>query len=147
MTRSIHTGAASPSRRAMLGKASLALALALGALIACSKPAEPVKITKVDLSTKLNDDKSISSASETFAPNATVYGSVATEGSGPATLTAKWVSADGQVLAEQTQPISPTAPAYFEFHLAPAGGWPKGRHKVIFAIDGTGMRTREFEVR
>lgn len=145
MTRLIHAQGPSPSRHGMLGRASLVVAL--GTLVACSQPAEPVKITRADLSTKLNADNSISSASETFAPNTTVYGSVATEGSGAATLTAKWVSADGQVLAEQKQPITPTGPAFFEFHFAPAGGWPKGRHKVIFAINETGPRTREFEVR
>ena len=91
MMRSIQGRIASPWRRGTLASASLVLALS--ALVACSKAGEPVKITKADLSTKLNADNSISSASETFAPNAMVYGSVATEGSGAATLTAKWVSA------------------------------------------------------
>jgi hypothetical protein len=146
MTTWINGGTRSAARRAPVGRAAM-LMLTLGAVVACSKPAEPVKITRADLSTQLNADRSISSASETFAPTSTVYGSVATEGSGSATLTAKWVSADGQVLAEQKQPITPTRPEFFEFHFAPPGGWPKGRHKVIFAIDGTGARTREFEVR
>ena len=146
MRTSMHTGTRSAARRAMVERA-VTLLLALGTAVACSKPAEPVKITRADLSTQLNADRSISSASETFAPNSTVYGSVATEGSGSATLTAKWVSADGQVLAEQKQPITPTRAEFFEFHFAPPGGWPKGRHKVTFAIDGTGARTREFEVR
>jgi hypothetical protein len=122
----------------------IAVGLVLGA---CSQPAEPTKITKLDIGATINPDKSISSMSETFSPSSTVYASLKTEGTTPATLTAKWVAADGQVLAEQSQSIAPTGPAYFEFHLSPPGGWPKGRHKATFAIDGTGVRTREFEVR
>ena len=52
-----------------------------------------------------------------------------------------------QRIAEQTQQIKPTKPAHFEFHFSPPGGWPKGRHKVTFTLDGGGTRTREFEVR
>jgi len=122
--------------------------LVLGcALAACSKPAEPVKITSIELGTFVGDDKSISSPSETFASSSTIYASIATESAGAGTLKAKWVSADGQTLTEQTQQINPTKPAHFEFHFAPPGGWPKGRHKVTFTLNGSGTRTREFEVR
>ena len=117
------------------------------ALAACSKPAEPVKITNIDLASHVNDDRSISSPSETFAPTSTIYASITTEGSGAGTLKAIWVGADGQTLTEQTQQINPTTPTHFEFHFAPPGGWPKGRHKVTFTLDGAGTRTREFEVR
>ncbi len=125
----------------------LALLVVGCALAACSKPAEPLKITSIDLATYVNDDKSISSPSETFASTSTIYASIATEGAGAGTLKAQWVGADGQALTDQTQQINPTKPAHFEFHFAPAGGWPKGRHKVTFTLDGSGTRTREFEVR
>ncbi len=122
--------------------------LVLGcALAACSKPGEPVKVTGIELGTFVNDDKSVSSPSETFASSSTIYASITTEGAGAGTLKAQWVGADGQTLTEQTQQIEPTKPAHFEFHFAPPGGWPKGRHKVTFTLNGSGTRTREFEVR
>ncbi|MBI3770288.1 MAG: hypothetical protein HY271_17590 [Deltaproteobacteria bacterium] len=114
---------------------------------ACSKPAEPLKITAIDLGHRVNDDNRIPSPSETYAPADTVYASISVEGTGSGTLTARWTSADGQLLSEQTQKIAPTAPAHFEFHLAQPGGWPKGRHKAVFTLNGGGSRTREFEVR
>jgi hypothetical protein len=82
-----------------------------------------------------------------IAPASTIYASIATEGAGAGTLKAQWVGADGQTLTEQTQQINPTKPAHFEFHFAPPGGWPKGRHKVTFTLDGGGTRTRGFDVR
>lgn len=120
--------------------------LALTVLAACSKP-EPVRVTSIVLGAKINDDKTVSSPQETFAPSSTVYGSIGTEGGGAATLAARWTLADGRLLAEQTQSISPTQPTHFEFHLIPEGGWPIGRHKVVFTLNGQGSRSREFEVR
>ena len=104
-------------------------------------------MTSIEMATFVNDDKSISSPSETFAPSSTIYASIATEGAGAGTLKAKWVGADGQTFTEQTQQINPTKQAHFEFHFAPPGGWPKGRHKVTFTLNDAGTRTREFEVR
>jgi hypothetical protein len=115
--------------------------------VACSQPAEPLKITAIDLGHRLSDDNRVPSPSETYDAASTVYASISVEGVGSGTLAARWTSADGQLLAEQTQKIAPTAPAHFEFHLAPPGGWPKGRHKAVFTLDGGGSRTREFEVR
>ena len=132
-------------RTIVVARAGIVAALVL--VTGCSKPAEPVKITALVLGGKINDDKSISSMQETFAPSSTVYGAISTEGSGQATLAARWTAADGRVLAEQTQVINPTRASHFEFHLAPDGGWPVGRHKVVFTLNGTAGRTREFEIR
>jgi hypothetical protein len=123
--------------------------MVLGLLLAgaCSKPAEPLKIAAIDLGHGVSDDNRVPSPSETYAAAGTVYASISVEGTGSGTLTARWTSADGQLLAEQTQKIALIAPAHFEFHLAPPGGWPKGRHKAVFTLNGGDSRTREFEVR
>ena len=125
----------------------VAATLLLLALASCSKPPEPVKIIAIDLGSAVDDENRVLSPAMTYSAQSTVYASIATEGMGTATLTARWTDPDGQLLADQTQAINPTKPAYFEFHLAPPGGWGKGRHKVVFAIGGTGSRTREFEIR
>jgi len=130
--------------RARAAAVAAVVALCLG----CNKPAgEPLKITAIDLGPAVTDDKIVRSPAETFAPTSTIYASIATEGAGNGTLTARWTAADGKLLAEQKQTITPTKATHFEFHYAPAGGWPVGRHKVVFALDGGGARTREFEVR
>jgi hypothetical protein len=124
-----------------------ALLMLLIACGACSKPAEPVRITGIELGSTINTDNTVSSPNVTFPPNATVYASIATEGTGSGTLASRWIGADDQVFTEQTQSINPTKPAYFEFHFVAPGGWPKGRHKVVFTLNGGGTRTREFEIR
>ena len=125
----------------------IAAAIAGLLLIACSKPAEPLKIVGVDLGSRINDDKTVPAPTETFSSSSVVYVSISVEGAGPGTLAARWTSADGQLLTEQTQPIAPTAPAHFEFHFVPPAGWPIGRHKVVVSLNGAGNRTREFTVR
>ncbi len=125
----------------------------LGALLlvgaaACSEPTEPVKIVAVDLTHEVDQHNEPRSARETFAPQSTIYASIATEGSGKGTLAAKWTDPDGKVLAEQTQDINPTKPQRFEFHIPPAQGQhPLGRYKVVITLDGKGTRSREFEIR
>jgi hypothetical protein len=123
-------------------------ACALVALAACSRePVEPVKITGVDLSHEIAANNEPRSARETFAPSSTVYAAIATEGSGPATLAAKWTDASGKVLADQNQSINPTKPQRFEFHLDPDGDWALGRYKVVITLNGAAPRSREFEIR
>ena len=134
-------------RAHMLTRAA-AVAVVVAVSIACNKPSgEPLKITAVDLGSGVTDDKMVHSPAETFAPKSTIYASIATDGVGSGTLSARWTAADGKLLAEQKQTINPTKATHFEFHYAPAEGWPVGRHKVVLALDGSAPRTREFDVR
>ena len=124
--------------------------MALLALAACtsSPPAEPVKIVAVDLTHEIDQHNEARSARETFAPTSTIYASIATEGTGNATLAAKWTDPEGKVLADQNQTINPTKPQRFEFHIPPPdGGHPIGRYKVVITLNGGSTRTREYEIR
>ena len=134
-------------RRAALWSAAILLGVA-----ACSAPAEPVKIVAVDLTHEVDEHNEPRSARETFAPTSTIYASIATEGTGKATLTAKWTDPSGQVLADQKQEINPTKPQRFEFHIPPAQGQhPLGRYHVNIALNGGGApgatKSRDFEIR
>jgi hypothetical protein len=124
--------------------ALLALAIA-----ACTSgpPPEPVKIVSIETGAAVDANNRLHSPSMTFAQQSPVYASIATEGTGRGTLLAQWLDQNGKVLHEEKQEINPTGPATFEFHYVPQGGWPIGRHKVVFTINGTGARTREFEAR
>ena len=130
--------------KAAVGVVMLALAVA-----GCSPPAEPVKIVSVDLTHEIDENNETrSGARETFAPTSTIYASIATEGTGPATLAAKWTDPSGKVLADEKKEINPTKPQRSEFHIKPPeGGHPVGRYKVVVTLNGGGTRTREFEVR
>ena len=130
--------------KAAVGVVMLALAVA-----GCSAPAEPVKIVSVDLTHEIDENNETrSGARETFAPTSTIYASIATEGTGPATLAAKWTDPSGKVLADEKKEINPTKPQRSEFHIKPPeGGHPVGRYKVVVTLNGGGTRTREFEVR
>ena len=127
--------------------AEMGVVLLLAAM-ACSAPSEPVKIVAVDLTHEVDEHNEARSARETFAPTSTIYASIATEGTGTATLAAKWTDPDGKVLADQNQTINPTKPQRFEFHIPPAQGQhPLGRYKVVISLNGGSSRTREFEIR
>lgn len=130
-------------------RAAVAAVAVLVGIAGCSKPAEPVKIVSVDLTHEIDaNNETRSGARETFAPTSTIYASIATEGSGPATLAAKWTDPTGKVLADEKQDVNPTKPQRFEFHIAPPpGGHPVGRYKVVVTLNGGAARTREFEVR
>lgn len=134
------------SIRTSMAVATLAGALALAG---CSAPAEPLKIVAVDLTHEIDEhNETRSGARETFAPTSTIYASIATEGTGPGTLSAKWTDPSGKVLADEKKEINATQPQRFEFHIPPpAGGHPIGRYKVVISLNGGGTRTREFEVR
>ena len=135
-------------RRAAVWSVALLMGLA-----ACSAPAEPVKIVAVDLTHEIDEHNEARSARETFAPTSTIYASIATEGTGKATLSAKWTDPAGKVIADQTQDINPTKPSRFEFHIPPAAGaHPLGRYKVVIALNGGAgghgaIKNREFEIR
>jgi hypothetical protein len=128
-------------------RGAAAIAVILLTVAACSKPAEPVKIVSIDLSNAVDANNHVVGLSETFEQKGTVYAAISTEGSGTAELKARWLDPQGTLVTEQTQKINPTKPSTFEFHYVPPSGWAKGRQKVEFTIDGTGGRTREFEVR
>ncbi len=129
------------------GAAAIVAVMVMSAA-SCSKPAEPVKMVEINLSNAVDKNNVVVSLSETYALQGTVYASIATEGSGEATLKARWFDPQGKPLTEQTQTVHPTAPAHFEFHYMPPGGWPApGRYKVEFTIDGKEQRSREFNVR
>ena len=106
-----------------------------------------VKVSAIDLGKSVADNKTITNTSDTFSPRDTIYVSVATEGTGPATLKAKWMYQDGQVVDETTQQISATGPEHTEFHIAKPTAWPAGKYKVEITVNGTSAGTKDFEIK
>ncbi len=137
--------------------------VALVAAAACSKkadtandtaattattPAPAVHVTGVDLGPALGSDNRVANSTDTFAPNETIYASVATEGASPgATLMARWTFQDGQIVDTTSRTIAPTGPAATEFHVSKPSGWPKGNYKVEVMLDGASVQTKNFTVK
>jgi hypothetical protein len=109
-------------------------------------PAAGVTVTAVDLGRSINADKTVAMPVMEFAPSDTIYASIGTEGSGTATIKARWVFQDGSVVDESSQTISPMGAARTEFHIMKPDGWPAGHYRLEITADGT-TRTKEFEVK
>jgi hypothetical protein len=106
-----------------------------------------VSVTSIDVGRSLAADKSLADKAGEFRPTDTVYASVATGGSGTATLKAHWTFQDGQTVNESEQTVSPTGPAHTEFHISKPDGWPKGKYKVEVLLNGTSVGSKDFEIK
>src|SRR5262245_36889715 len=78
-----------------------------------------VQFSDVRLGNAIAADKSVTTATETFAAKDTIYASVTTSGTAPsASLRALWTFQDGQVVSDDTQSITPTGVDTTEFHIS-----------------------------
>jgi hypothetical protein len=150
---------------------SLLLSTALLSFVGCSKTEEPktpatpppvaepapapaapagVTVGTINVGKSIDADKKIATPMETFAKGDTIYVTVDTTGSGPATVKAKWTYMKGgqtTVVKEDTQMISPTGPATTEFHIDKPGGWPAGDYQVEIFVDDKSVGTKTFTVK
>jgi len=120
--------------------ARLATAVALAATLAgCG--AGTLTVTTIQTGKSLNSDNSVGALTTTFAPNDTIYVAVLTDGSGSATIGAKF-SHLGRVVAEPEKKVSYRGAAATEFHLDYPGGSPAGEYDIEVFFNGqpAGMR-------
>lgn len=137
------------------------LAMVVIGVPACGKKAEPppaatqapapveLRVTSIDLGNQIDASKRVAAPTTNFKPNETIYVSVGTDGTSPgATLAARWTyGADGQLVNENSESISPTGPANTEFHVSKPGGWPTGKYKVEVMLNGSPAGSKDFEVK
>jgi len=115
-------------------------------------PAPPpagVQAGTISLGKAIGPDKKVTAPVETFAKGDTIYVSVDTVGTGPATLKAKWTYHKGgqtTVVDEKPQTINPSGPATTEFHVSKPGGWPAGEYQVELFLDDKSIGVRSFTV-
>jgi hypothetical protein len=118
--------------------------LALGLAVAASLSACGVgslKVTNIQTGRSLNSDNSVATLGTTFKPSDTIYVAVLTDGTGRATIGAKF-SHLGRVVSEPEKKVSYRGAAATEFHLDYAGGIPAGEYdiEVFFEGQSAGMR-------
>lgn len=115
---------------------------------AAGSVANDVAVTDIDLGRHIGADKKVSDKTDDFARNDTVYVVVSTSGSSPsATLQAKWMSEDGQVIDQSSETIAPAGPAVTEFHIMKPDGFPTGKYKVEILLNGNSAGTKDFTVK
>ena len=98
-------------------------------------------VTNIQTGKSLNSDNSVGALTTSFTPNDTIYVAVLTDGSGSATIGAKF-SHLGRVVAEPEKKVSYRGAAATEFHLDYAGGVPPGEYDIEVFFNGqpAGMR-------
>jgi hypothetical protein len=106
-----------------------------------------LRVSNVMIGRQIGPGNRITEPTFQFAPQDTVYVSVATEGTGGATaLTAAWRSQDGKILQKSSTPV-PEGGGNAEFRLSQAKGFPPGNYKVIVFLGADSVETRVFAVR
>jgi hypothetical protein len=109
---------------------------------------EALTVTDVKLGTGVDADMRITDETDDFSPTDRIHVSVTTNGTAPsATLTARWLYQDGQVVDESTQTIAPRGQASTEFHISQANGLPAGDYRVVILLNGNEVETEEFTVK
>jgi len=117
---------------------ALGVALAVG-VTACG--VGTLKVTNIQTGRSLNSDNSVATLGTTFKPTDTIYVAALTEGTGRATIGARF-SHLGRVVSEPQKKVSYRGAAATEFHLDYAGGLPVGEYdiEVFFEGQSAGMR-------
>src|SRR5688572_23978778 len=107
-----------------------------------------VEVEHVKVGNAIGSNKVIVDEKDEFLPNETIYVSVETEGTAPqATVTARWLYGDNQVIEETSQQIVPADAVATEFHVQKPDGWPTGEYKVEILLNGEKVATEGFEVK
>lgn len=115
-------------------------------------PAASASVVSVDLGNSVGADKRVVAPTTTFAPNDTVYASVATRTSDAAAtvagkLAAKWTYQDGQTVNEESHDLNFTGEGANVFQVSLASGLPAGQYKLEVSLDGTVVQSKDFEVK
>ena len=161
MSFSIDTSSSHRRTRSFLA-ISIATALLVSALISCTKKSPEadttkqstmttthgVKVTRIDLGRELTSDRRVVSWNNSFAPGDTVFAAVVLTGPGaPTQVTARWSSADGQVLGETTETVAVgEGETATMFHLVEPTGIPQGSYKVEILVDGQVVGSKDFTI-
>jgi hypothetical protein len=110
-----------------------------------------VTVASAMVGNAIGADKRITAPTETFGRNDTLYVSVATLGSGTATLKANWsyYTADGKLVPvkEESQTIQAAGPAATEFHVSKPDGWPAGNYQVEILLNDQRIVVKRFTVK
>jgi hypothetical protein len=106
------------------------------------------KVVNVRLSDQGNTEThTLGMPTTKFDPKDTVYAEIETSGTAKAyTIYAKWMTADGTVLADYGMRVEQPGTKRTVISLSKPDGWPQGKNSIEIAINGKTERTETFEV-
>jgi hypothetical protein len=105
------------------------------------------RVSMVMIGKRVGSGNRVTEPTFQFAPQDTVFISVATEGSaGPSTLTAAWRSQDGQILEQTSEPVRPVG-ENAAFSLSQPKGLRPGTYKVVLFLGGDSVDAKVFAVK
>src|SRR5215208_2372344 len=102
----------------------LTVMLLLICLIGCGS-GQSLQIASIQLGRSVNEDGTVGGFTTVFAPDDTVYLSVATTGAGAGTISVRWMYA-GRVIDEPKKQVSYRIGAATDFRLQSPSGFPPG---------------------
>jgi hypothetical protein len=108
----------------------------------------PQRVANVMIGKRLGPQNRMGEPTFQFAPEDTVFISMAVQGQ-PAEgkLSAHWLAQGGKTLDSASQPISAGDSANKEFHLSQAKGWKPGTYMVKIYLNGDSADAKTFAVR
>jgi len=146
-------------RPVFAGLLCLALAVSIFA-VGCQKKAEPpppvattpapppFKVTGIELGKSLTAERKIAAPTTTFGTRDTIFAVIASEGTAKSTkVGTRWTFQDTLVVAQDSQDLAPTGPAWTEFHITKPTRWPKGKYAVEVSVDSVAAGRKEFEIK
>jgi hypothetical protein len=115
---------------------------------AAESNAKELKVEAVMIGRRMGANNLITEPTFQFAPEDTLFMSVASVGSpDSAALAAVVIGQNGKVVDSTAQTIQPKGHATTGFHAAPAKGWAPGTYRVTLYADGDSVDAKNFAVK
>jgi hypothetical protein len=115
---------------------------------ATTPPPATFKVTGIELGKSLTPDRKIAAPTTTFGPRDTIFAVIASEGTSKSTkVGTRWTFQDTSLVAEDSQDLGPTGPAWTEFHITKPTRWLKGKYAVEVTVDSVAAGRKEFEIK
>jgi hypothetical protein len=106
------------------------------------------KIVSVTLGSAVDAEQQVPVSKTEFGRNDRIYAAVLSTGRHQGlTLSARWTTADGQLVAETEQALVPTTATVTTFSLRNGEPWPAGKYQLVVAVDKQPQSTTAFEIR
>jgi hypothetical protein len=107
-----------------------------------------LRVANVMIGKRLGSENRIAEPTFQFAPEDTVFISMAVQGA-PADgdLSARWLAQNGKVLDSTSQKVHAGDAGNKEFHLAQPKGWKPGTYLITLYLNGDSTDSKTFAVR
>lgn len=136
-----------PPSASVMAPAPQAPAPAASAAMSMSAMPGAVSFSLLELGSAVDANHKVLSSNSMFTPKDTIYAAVDTVGNGNATLAAKWIYQDGQVVHEDSKTLNAIGPETTAFMISKPSGFPAGDYKVEISLDGKPVASKDFSVK